>query len=140
VTPNNIAQELRQGDIIYFVHLHLDRVRKLRKAENYRNTYVYEVEGKARPMIILDELRGEQDGVTWFRVLKLSRGRSPQKQRPGHRRIGPLLEDGIDSFVDCHPHSYPDNLIAGDVIKRLDRLQLTSILAIIGFKLGPPLR
>jgi hypothetical protein len=138
VSHNSEAQVLQEGDVVFIHCLHLDQARKLNEQRNFRNNYLYEVEGKPRPMIILGELPERRAGLKWFRVLKLSRG-NPDKRRLGYKRIGAVLGDLTESFVDCYPDRYPENMLAGPVVTQLDRVSLSSIYSIIGLKLGRPL-
>jgi hypothetical protein len=139
VTIDDGGQPLREGDVIYFHDLHLDSARRVSERPTCRNTYFYQVEGKPRPMIILDDIEENRDGVRWFRVVKLSTNISEWKRKRGYVWIGPIVDQGTQSYADRTPCWIPENLVAGVVKKRLNRMELTSICSIIGFKLGPPL-
>jgi hypothetical protein len=69
---------LREGQIVYAHHLHLDSIdlgrdckRVHDASQNYLHT-VYTVRGKPRPMLVIGPNGKEMNGVQWYWVLKLT--------------------------------------------------------------------
>jgi hypothetical protein len=133
-TPRE-GQTLRAGDVVYFCDFHLNTARSVSDKPVYANTYVYEVHGKPRPMLVLDEIGEDKSGTKFFRVLKLSTKTSEFKHKLGYRHIGPILDDRA-SYADQTPYCLPENLVAGRVKKRIGRLLLAHVYKEIGATLA----
>ena len=130
------GERLQAGDIVYFYDFHLGTARPVSNNPLYADIYVYEIHGKPRPMLVLDEIGEDKDGIRFYRVLKLSTKTSEFKKKLGYRDIGPIL-DPRSSYADQTPYCLPENLVAGRVKKRIDRLSLAHVYKEIGATLGP---
>ncbi len=124
---------VREGDVIYFHDLHLETARRVSQAPIYQNIHRFEVEGKSRPVIIIDELEttGNRGGTKWLRVLRLSTKISDVKKKLGYIAIGPILDRDKVSYADSTPQRLPSNLIDGSVKKHIDRLDFGNIMRIV---------
>lgn len=122
-TPDNTGKELpREGDVAYFIKLHLDTVRREGPAEKPDES-MYSVRGKSRPMFVVrcDTV----DGRHLFQVFPLRRSGSRETVR-----IGCLIDPNRQSFVETRPLWLPANM-AGSITKRCDRIAFNSIVSIL---------
>lgn len=102
-----IDSDLRPCDIVYFDYLHLGTaVATPRSGCSHRSwASHYCIEGKARPVLILDELN-EDFGVKWYRILKVTTKDYPERNS---QKIGPVFSEKV-SYVSLEPELYPINL------------------------------
>lgn len=122
----NAAPLLRAGQIVYFVHLHLDTVRHARPHDFRENHLVFEVEGKARPMLVW-KCEGEKRGHRWYRVFPMTRQKLNKR--------GFQVPFG-DEYINLDPRSIPDNMLycegsRSPVVKSLDPQSFGCILKIM---------
>lgn len=130
-------QHLREGDVVYFHCLHLSSARRVSERPIYRDIHLYQAEGKPRPVLVLGEVAEDRDGVKWFHVLELSTKISETKRRLGFVRIGPFVDPLKDSYANCNPKCYPENLVGGGIVRQLNPIELSSVCAVTGLKLRP---
>ena len=100
------------GKVAYFVHLHLDTAHFTSEHQHRAGHLVFDIEGKARPMLVLAHL-GRSRGRTWFLTCLVT---SKANNGSDHKRqdlmpIGTCITEDKDSFVDLTPLRMPDNLI-----------------------------
>ena len=102
----------KAGQVAYFVHLHLDTARDIGDHPVHQNERVYHVDGKARPMLVLAELKRER-GRRWFKVLRITSKGLDAHGNPkiGHQLIGDCIGPEIGSFVVLELQRLPDNLL-----------------------------
>ena len=96
-TPNS-AWSFQKGDVVYFVHLHLNTVKRLKKEGEF---WSYSVTGKFRPMIILRELPSDR-GCRWFRVIPLTTKGLLEEGKPKEAvvHIGLLPGENLPSYFE----------------------------------------
>lgn len=112
-----------EGQIVYFVKLHLDTLKKERplhldpsegkvKRPQRDKLYVYTVVGKSRPMLVMTCLPKEY-GKFWFLVCPItSEGLDENKKlRENMQRMGNCIDPERDSFIETEPQKLPDNMI-----------------------------
>ena len=135
--PLHDTQPLTEGTVAYFVHLHLDTAKQIAKHAHREQHWVYEVEGKPRPMLILSKPRSER-GQHWYRVSPLTtKGLNEQGAcKPRHVRIGTLCNQDSESYVIAEVYNVPENLVhlvhgRSPVIGTIDRLAFGNILKIV---------
>ena len=131
--------DLADGDVVYFVYLHLNTVdtgKPVRRSHKER-TYFYEVEGKARPMLVCGDPL-ERNGIKWHRVCPLTtKGLDESgKTKKGYIPVGNLIHPEKVSYLCCHPELYPENLLSVKngskcAVKRLDPQDMTSLMSIL---------
>src|SRR6478609_6653752 len=104
---------IKERDVVYFVHLHLDTARRLNESARHENEKVYRVEGKPRPMLVMSRLQ-KRRGRDWFRVLPItSKGKDKTgKLLPDIEYIGDCLNVGRESYVKLDPRDLPENMLS----------------------------
>ena len=115
-----------EGDVAYFVKLHLDKVRFVKHIDDPKKTGLYEVEGKARPMLVCKVLAGNSGRR--FRVFPMTTKGVDRLGQPKACRVsvGRLPNDTEDSFVMVDEiQRLPENMLSPDwgrpgVFNRLD--------------------
>ena len=128
------------GQVAYFVHLHLDTAQDLGEHPIHNDERVYRVNGKARPMLVLAELKPER-GRRWFHVLRITSKGLDEKGNPkeGHQRIGKCIAPEVDSCVVLELQRLPDNLLhpidgGSAVVVPCDQFGFDQALKIIHYK------
>ena len=131
---NQLPKEM---DIAYFVHLHLDTI-ELSSPHSHREGHcVYRVEGKPRPMLVLNVLP-DQRGCRWFRVLPItSKGKDANERlKRSLFPIGKLPGFECDSYITSDdPRKLPENMVhrangRSPIIHTMDRLGFDSLVSI----------
>lgn len=140
---SNTSRPERVGHIVcvHFLHLNTIDLEHRRVTHPASDNFLYTVEAKPRPMVVIGP-NGEQTfGVQWYWVLKLTRagGGHDAARRRGCVRLGDLLHDGTTSYAERRPYSYPENLFEA-MLRALDPVDFQSVLSIVGVKPGGPLR
>ncbi len=102
--------ELRAGQVVEFVKLHLDTATCHNR---FQEPLVFNVNGKQRPMLVLRRCSEMERGKKLYLVLPItSKGVDKRgKVRPGHVRLGNVIDKNKPSFVDCFVRRIPDNLV-----------------------------
>ncbi|QEG36884.1 hypothetical protein [Bythopirellula goksoeyrii] len=129
-----LPPRLTPGDIVQFVHLHLESAKPADKKSHKKDHLVYEVEGKQRPMLICEELSKER-GERWFRAFYFTTKQYAKKTIP----VGRLINSEQDNFIHTEPVRCPANLASIDnkgtsIIKQLDPIEFGSLLKILNFR------
>ena len=135
MTKNPKSQSPAEGDIVYFVQLHLNTLSKTEKHPLKQDEWVYKVEGKARPMLVW-KVDANERGRQWFRVIPITtKGlREDGTSKPSHIRIGKLPGFSSESFAEVRvPQYLPDNMLddyGGNCrrVCKLDRLAFGNVL------------
>ncbi|MBW3596871.1 MAG: hypothetical protein KY475_06290 [Planctomycetes bacterium] len=132
------SQPLPPGSIAYFMYLHLNTARWVRRAEK-KGHDVYDVEAKARPVLVLDEQVIYEHGAKWYRVLRVTSTKpidSRGKLRRGYEFFGPYVDPEKVSYIFCYPEWYPENLVYpdGGPTKQLDRMVYDNLIKVITAK------
>ncbi len=129
--------DLAEGDVVYVDYLHFDSARS-KKTSSKSGHFWYEVEGKARPALILGE-HIYKNGVKWHRIYSLTTKGVDEKGNTKKRyiRLEGFINPAQTSYVCCIPQSYPENLVSIEngrkrIIKRLDKPTLSILMKIIG--------
>lgn len=116
----NGANELpnRFGHILWFVHLHLETACKVRSGKKDREN-VYEVEGKTRPMFVIDCVNGRAKNSLVYRVLPITKSglKEDGTVKRGFLDTQEFLTPGVRSFVELSPREYPQNLLAPESLR-----------------------
>ncbi len=131
-----------EGDVAYFVHLHLDTAAVKGAHPRQTATWVYHVEGKPRPMLVLTCLKQCDRGRRWFLVLPITtkgydgKGRRRSDVEP----IGRCIDPDRDSFVRVEPCRLPENLLfcgngGSAIVRSCDPLGVGNALKILEHKL-----
>ena len=134
MSNNRPAFNLNPGDVAYYIRLHLDTLRYLGDHPENRDDRMYEVAGKARPMIVIKVISTDRSGRSKYQTVSLtSKGRDWNGDlRPGFVRLGDLLQNGTESFVKLSVDETPDNLIQPPgKLKALDQLSFNAIISIL---------
>ncbi len=99
------------GEAAYFVHLHLTSARQIRPSHKDQH-WIYEVEGKPRPMLVICEPKKER-GELWFLALPITSSPAEESapNRKNYQRIGDCLREGTDSFVELIVCKLPERLL-----------------------------
>lgn len=102
------------GDVAYFVKLHLDTVECTGPHSTRTDHCCYRVDGKARPMIVIRRIERRRRGRTWFVVLELTtKGLSENGEvMDGYMSIGRAVDRDRDSFVGLKPDELPENMLS----------------------------
>lgn len=141
---------LAERTVAYFMELHPNSAVCHARHEFKANHWVYRVEAKARPMLILGVGRYDR-GCRWYRVLRITtKGYDGQGQRkPQLMSIGKLLDGDSVSFVDVESVlQLPDNLVhardgGNSVLTILGREDFDHIVRTVGdrlLRLNGPIR
>lgn len=103
----------KEGDVATFMHLHLSTATKKGKHPHREGHWVVEVEGKARPMLIIRALPNKDRGRWWFLAMPItSKGKDESgRTRRNVESIGNCLETTRESFVELEVRKYPENLL-----------------------------
>ena len=147
MTAARDGKAFKSGDVVYFYHLFLATVRDRQPAPHPAtdDTFVFRVNGKARPMLIVDRIpyHSGHGGSTWYRVLPITtKGTEHGRPKPGHEPIGPCIDGNRPSYVNCYElTSYPDALLsaehAGPLVQPVDPNAIQNILSVVSkFRLG----
>ena len=101
------------GDVAYFVKLHLDTAVKKGPHAHREDHRVYEVEGKPRPMLVMQLLTKRCRGRRQFLVLPITSQGHDEKgtRRSDVKPIGRCIDDEHDSFVEMERWLLPENLL-----------------------------
>ena len=104
---------LEEKTVAYFVALHLDTVCEFEPHPVRTGERVYKVDGKPRPMLVLQRRPEKRRGRRWFFVLPItSKGLNEKGELlPGMERIGNCLDPTRDSFVELRLRELPENMI-----------------------------
>ena len=145
--PADLSKVLpSEGDVAYFVKLHLDKVRFVKQIDEPKKTGLYEVEGKARPMLVCKVLAGNSGRR--FRVFPMTTKGVDRLGQPKACRVsvGRLPNDSEASFVMVDEiQRLPENMLSPDwgrpsVFNRLDPLIYGHVIRIwqdCSLRLGP---
>ena len=125
------------GDVAYFVKLHLDTVRFVKHSDERKKIGLYEVEGKARPMLVCEVVAGNS-GRCSFRVFPMTSIGVDGEGRPQQYRIpvGRLGFETTNSYVVADDiHRLPENMLSPDedgecIIQSLGKLTLGHVIKI----------
>ena len=105
----------KEGEAAYFMHLHLGTVdlTTKRKHAHKEDHWIMQVEGKARPMLVIRSLPKSERGRTWFWALPITKSGTDGfgKIRDNVQYIGNCLNNDVESFVELEIHEYPENLL-----------------------------
>ena len=114
----------KEGDVAYFVKLHLDTLQMTGTHPSRPDHWLYSLEGKSRPMLVIRLLPERVRGRRWFRVLPItSKGSDGNgKQKNGVEPIGNCLDPAVLSFVELEPQVLPENMICRKSDGQLDRV------------------
>ena len=114
----------REGDVAYFVKLHLDTLQMTGTHASLPGHRQYSLEGKSRPMLVVRLLPERERGRRWLLVLPItSKGLDSRGNRKiGLEPIGNCLEPSCDSFVELNVHKLPENMICRTSDGQLNRL------------------
>lgn len=131
---NQLPKEM---DIAYFVHLHLNTI-ELSSAQSHREGHsFYRVEGKPRPMLVLNVLP-DQRGCRWFRVLPItSKGKDANERlKQSLFSIGKLPGFKCDSYIASDDaRKLPENMVhrasgRSPIIHTMDRMVFNNLIII----------
>ena len=138
VAPTPVPALPRAGQVAYFVHLHLDTARDDGAHPVLHNERVYRVDGKARPMLVLTELKPER-GRRWLLAVPItSKGIDAKGNlKPDHIRMDRCLSADMESFAMLPPQRLPDNLLCGTAMRAADPFAFQNAVKVIErMKLG----
>src|SRR4029079_12957603 len=128
--------DLAEGDVVYVDYLHFDTARS-KKTSSKSGHFWYEVEGKARPALILGG-HFHKNGKKWHLIYAFTTKGVDEKGKTKMRyiRLHVFINPAQTSYVNCIPESYPENLVSTEdgqrcVIKRLNHLELANVTTII---------
>ena len=126
---------LKERDVAYLVKLHLDTVCLKAPHPSRQDEFIYEVEGKPRPMLIIRVLPKRDRGVHWVLAVALTTS-CPRARKDQLRRIGNCVNEKVVSYVETEVHKLPETMRPNDangsaVIKRLDRYAFDHVIKII---------
>lgn len=114
----------RDREVAYFVKLHLDTI--VRKGDHPRNggEAIYSVDGKPRPMLVLQRLQERERGKLWFLVLPVTSAGLDGNEKPkaSVQPIGNCIDKHKDSFVEMDVQKLPDNMIVRGSVGEVRRL------------------
>lgn len=138
MTNNSNLRLPEERDIVYCVHLHLNTVTPVEKLSDKEDHWIYRVEGKARPMLVV-RVENSKPGRRLFRVIPItSQGLKEDGQlKPGHVRIGRLQGYECNSFANVgDPQTLPENMLANSkgqnrIVDTIDPLGFDNLLKII---------
>ena len=120
------------GEVAYFMKLHLDTAVRKDRIPHQNGEWIYSVDAKRRPMIVLRHLRRKNRGVHWFLALPTT----TKEQDFGVLYIGKCIEAGKDTFVEMWPQLVPSTLLdGGPTVKPCDEFAFMNALKIIRHKL-----
>lgn len=68
-----------EGEAAYFVHLHLTTVRPKGPHPHRHGEWVYEANGKPRPMLVIRALPKRDRGARWFLALPITSKARPER-------------------------------------------------------------
>ena len=114
----------KEGDVAYFVKLHLDTLQMTGTHPSRQNHRLYSLEGKSRPMLVVRLLPERERGRRWLLVLPItSKGLDTLGNRKdGLQPIGNCLDSSCDSFVELNVCKLPENMICRKNDGQLHRL------------------
>jgi hypothetical protein len=127
----------KDGDIAYFIHLHLDTVVEECKHPQRPAERIYRVEGKPRPMLVLRHQLGREYGKCRFWVCPItSRGDAKGNPRRGYEPIGKCIDGARKSFVSLEPLWLPENMLHGEspIVKPCEPLAFQNAIKVINHK------
>jgi len=130
---------LHAGQVAQFVFLHKDTARRVGNVD--QETFVYEVNAKSRPMLVLARSRVEHGGRVYPVAPITSRGCKPDGTvKRNHRFIGDCIERGKMSYVKLEVEYYPECLLVNREARQVnDQNALDAFLKNWAFmKLGLP--
>ena len=105
-----------ERDVAYFVKLHLDTVRFVKHSDEPKKIGLYEVEGKARPMLVC-RVFGKGSGRRFFRVFPMTTVGFDELGQPKACRVsvGRLPNKTKESFVMVDDiQTLPENMLSPD--------------------------
>lgn len=128
-----------EGDIVYFVYLHLDTAKYDRPHPVIEGECIYAVAGKPRPMLVVERLEREYGGRRRFMAFRFTSKNQDGRGNPRKRviPIGRCISPDQNSFLVLEPLFLPENLLhekhgSPSVLRRLDPLGFGNILRIAG--------
>lgn len=128
------VNELAEGTIAYFFQLHLDTAVKREPHPNRADVWHFQVEGKARPMLIWN-IGPNDRGCRWLRVFRITTKPldSRDRARPNLIRAPGLVNENVVSYVDADSNlNIPESLLQQDdrsrTVIRLDRLVFQGLM------------
>ncbi len=136
--PTPLSSQLpKEMDIAYFVHLHLDTTEPSSDRSHKQDHFVYCVEGKPRPMLVLRVLPDHR-GRRWFRVLPItSKGKDANERlKNGVFFVGKLPGNERDSYITADDlRKLPENMVhrakdRSPIIHSMDRLEFDNVVRI----------
>lgn len=132
----------REGDAAYFVHLHLDTAKQESMRPLTPDVYLYQVEGKPRPMLVIRQLRGRERGRRWFLTLPItSKGRREDGSVLSNvQPIGNCIDVDKQSYVKLELYRLPENLLNRKergqlVVKPCDPMGFHNAVRIVSHKM-----
>jgi hypothetical protein len=132
----------REGEAAYFVHLHLDTAKQGTMRPLTPDVYLYQVEGKPRPMLVIRQLPGRERGRRWFLTLPItSKGRREDGSVLSNvQPIGNCIDVDKQSYVKLEVHRLPENLLnrkdGGQlVVKPCDPMGFRNAVRIVSHKM-----
>ena len=140
-----------EGDFAYFVDLDLKTVTRTGPHPHREKVWVYRVEGKAHPMLVVSIDRNREPGRSWYIVLPVTTKGLDRRGnvKPKMFRIGGCVDEDKESFLRLERYRYPENMLDCDsehspVSKQCDPEAYGHILKIVshmklGMKIGSPL-
>ena len=111
---DNAGDELpNEREVAYFVHLHLDTVTEQARHSEMEDVWIYSVQGKPRPMLVLRRLPERKRGRRMLLVVPItSQGLDSQRKLlPDHEPIGDCLDRGKPSYLKLQLQRLPENLV-----------------------------
>lgn len=125
---------LSERDIAYCYCLHLNTA-TIKTPPNGKGHAIFEVEGKARPVVILSDDRRDEFGARWYRVARTTTKPHDKNGniKRGYKRIGTCVDPERVSYLFCYPEWYPANLVKNRV-RQLNLLEFCCILKIMNYE------
>ncbi len=137
MNPREPVEALRPGEIAFFFDLWPNTAKQKGPHPTKQRTFVFEIEGKARPMLVLDRLDRQYD-TRWYRVLRITTkpNRGDGRRREECYRLGRCVNPDKESYVVLEPLVHPETLLQGESvshapIKPLDRVVFDNVFRIL---------
>lgn len=107
----------RDREVAQFVCLHLNTVKVRERHPQKKDHWLYSVEGKPRPMIVLRRLPHTERGRTRFVVLPVTKSGLDERGRvkDGYAAIGNCIDSSFNSFVKVEQQILPDNMLDSSI-------------------------
>jgi hypothetical protein len=111
--------DLKRGTVVYARFVHLNTAKDFR--EKNQDIFECSMEGKYRPVLVLELFDEEYGPIRWYQVLKLT---TQGLWKNGEKRsnlvgLGCILNKEKETFAERFPTSYPSNLMDGRILKQL---------------------